>query len=799
MVFALPLAVLVVAAVMAVLAARQLPGQRTVWLVFALMSTLAAAASAAALVSSLTGTSISHAYYFGSSASVLMLGATAARARRSLAGARLDGVLEALIFVVLAGALSVYFVIVPGLEEGDPVLAAAFVVDFVALSLAALCAIAGARSELRVTWAILGGVAAATTGDGVLCAGAAGQVASLTVVTALTWGMAGVAFAWAAGAATRPAPVEGGQAERWISSRILVPFAAVVALPEIALVLWATRGLTMFSAAFFGSVFVLVLLLVFARQAYLLRDNRRAIMRERRLAEQMARRNHDLKALTEVATTITDSLDEATIVERGLHVLRFGARADSTALHVPEPEGARLVGADGDWDADREWASPAELPRGDSVVGAREGRLLLRLPLEAREQEIGAVTLVRSASDRLEDEELRLIEVLANQLAIAIQNARDYRDRVEQAMRDPLTGVYNRRFFYEALEKEVSRTERYGSPVSMVIFDIDDFKAINDSLGRAKGDEALCRVTEIAERQIRHVDSFARLGGEEFGLLLPETHRLDALLVADRVRAAVARQQVLEETRVTLSAGVASCPQDVGTSDQLEKRADAALYWAKRNGKNICAVANEVSAPVEGGEEEESMPAHLSALVSTIDAEPLHTRDHSENVSAYAVSLGQALGLTDERIVTLRRAAFLHDIGKIAVPRITLAKPGRLDKDQWAQIRIHPGVGSSMLVHAGFEQEAVWVGQHHEQLDVRGYPLGLRGEQIALEARIILVADAFEAMTSDRPYRDGMPVERALAELQSCAGTQFDPRVVAALAGLLERGELAVLALTADR
>ena len=791
------MAMLVVAAAIAFRAASRLPGQRTVWLLFALMAMLGAAASAAALVTSLTGTPIRHAYYFGSAASFLTLGGVAALARRSLAGARLDGLLEGVIFVVLAGALSVYFVVVPGVEQGDRLLTAVFIVDLVALGLATLCAVAGERSESRVTWAILAGVVAATTGDGLICAGEAGQVASLTLVTALTWGMAGGAFAWAASVATLPAPVEGGQAERWISSRILVPFAAVVALPEIALVLWATRGLTMFSAAFFGSVFVLVLLLVFARQAYLLRDNRRAITRERRLGEQMARRNRDLKALTEVATTITESLDEATIVERGLHVLRFGARADSTALHVPGPAGILLAGTDGDWDADREWASPSELPGGDPLVHECEGRLLVRLPLEARQHEIGAVTLVRSGSDPLEDEELRLIEVLANQLAVAIQNARDYRDRVEQATRDPLTGVYNRRFFYEALEKEVRRTERYGSPVSMVVFDIDDFKAINDTLGHAKGDEALCRVTEIAQGQIRHVDSFARLGGEEFGLLLPETHRLDALLVADRVRAAVARQQVLQEMQVTLSAGVASCPQDVGTSDQLEKQADAALYWAKRNGKNICAVASEVTATAEGPEQE-SMPAHLSALVSTIDAEPLHTRDHSENVAAYAVSLGQALGLEDEHTVRLRRAAFLHDIGKIAVPRVTLAKPGTLDKDQWAQIRIHPGVGASMLVHAGFEQEAVWVGQHHEQVDGKGYPLGLRGEQIALEARIILVADAFEAMTSDRPYREGMPVERALGELRRCAGTQFDTQVVDALAELLERGELAVLALTGD-
>ena len=305
---------------------------------------------------------------------------------------------------------------------------------------------------------------------------------------------------------------------------------------------------------------------------------------------------------------------------------------------------------------------------------------------------------MRGADDAFDGEEVERLELLANQLAIAIQNARDYREKLEQAIRDPLTGVYNRRFFFEALEKEAARRVRYGSPVSLVIFDIDDFKAINDTFGHAVGDDALRKVTEIATGLIRPIDSFARLGGEEFGLLLPETQQLDALLVADRLRAAVARQEVIPGRRVTLSGGVASCPQDAVTSEDLEQRADAALYWAKRNGKNICAVASEVTTDEDGaGDEVEASLSHLYALVSTIDAEPLHTRDHSENVAAYAVALGQELGLSEERVVKLRRAAFFHDIGKIAVSRSTLAKPGPLDDAEWEEIRIHPGVGSTML------------------------------------------------------------------------------------------------------
>lgn len=646
-IWAVPLGVLLGAAVAAVFAARRLPGQRVLWLILALMSLLAAGASAAALVSGLTGTPITSALYFGGSASLLALMATGVLAARSLPEARRDGVLEALIFVVLGATLCVYFVLVPGFRSGDDVLTAVFLVDLVALALAVVCGVAG-RGDPRVTWALVGAIAAAATGDGVISAGAADRVSGADLTAAAMWATAGAAFLWAAQVATQPPAQEVDPGERWLASRILLPFFAVVALPEIALVLWAAGDLNPFSAAFFGAAFVLVLLLAFARQAYLLRDNRRAIARER-----------------------------------------------------------------------------------------------------------------------------------------------------EHATRDPLTGVCNRRFFYEALDKEVSRHERYGSLASIVIFDIDDFKSINDTFGHACGDEALLKVCAIAHRQIRDVDTFARLGGEEFGLLLPETPPLDALLVADRVRAAVARDQVIPGRRVTLSGGVATCPQDALTSEDLEKEADAALYWAKRNGKNICAVASEATSPPAGSGPDvaEDKLTHLYELVSTIDAEPLHTRDHSENVAAYAVALGQALGLAEEHVVRLRRAAFFHDIGTVAVPRATLGTPGHLDAAGWAEIRLHPGVGSSMLAYAGLDEEAVWVAQHHEQLDGCGYPFGLRGEEIALEARIILVADAFEAMTADRPHRAGMPVDAAVAELRRCAGAQFDEGVVSEMAGLIERDELAVVTL----
>jgi putative nucleotidyltransferase with HDIG domain len=317
---------------------------------------------------------------------------------------------------------------------------------------------------------------------------------------------------------------------------------------------------------------------------------------------------------------------------------------------------------------------------------------------------------------------------------------------------------------------------------------------VNDTLGHTAGDGVLCEIGRIAMRVIRGSDSFARVGGEEFALLLPETSQLDALIVAERLRRAVAATPILADRTVTVSAGIATWPEDGNVLEVLEGKADGALYWAKRNGKNLCAVATEVVV-AESGDPRDGMLAHLHALVATIDSQHLNTRDHSQNVAAYAAAIGEHIGLSRERIVLLRRAALFHDIGKVAVRRDVLNKPSGLTDAEFEEIKVHTVVGGAMLAHSGFEAEADWVRHHHERLDGRGYPDGLPGPEIPLEARIIHVADSFEAMTSDRPYHSGRPVPEAVAELRRCAGTQFESRLVEALVELLEADALPVLAL----
>jgi len=334
-------------------------------------------------------------------------------------------------------------------------------------------------------------------------------------------------------------------------------------------------------------------------------------------------------------------------------------------------------------------------------------------------------------------------------------------------------------------------------PAALVVIDVDALGEVNADHGQDVGDALLDHLEELLRSLVRPHDTVLRLDGGTFGLVLPGARRLDGLLVAERLRTNVARRRIIDGRRVTLSAGVAAIPDDGRTRAEVEARARRALRWAKGQGRNLCAVASEASSD-PSDQEPDDVLAHLHAVVQSIDAQHLHTCDHSENVAAYAVALGQELGLDEAHLMRIRRAAFLHDIGKIAVDDAILSKPDGLTDEEFGQIQVHPVVGARMLHHAGLVQEAVWVRHHHERVDGCGYPDGLVADAIPFEARILFVADAFEAMTSDRPYRRGMSVRAALEELHRCCGTQFDQRVVEAMTRLLASGRFEVLALRHD-
>jgi diguanylate cyclase (GGDEF)-like protein/putative nucleotidyltransferase with HDIG domain len=799
LVFAGPLVMLIFGATRAAKAgARAQAGRSRVWWLMCAAAGLGSLASAVTVLAPSSGSFAHSGFYLGIAASACLMAAMWWLVRISSRGARLERVVDAALLLLLITALSAYFVAIPGFVHGNPVLTLVFVLDLTAVLFASFAAVIRREpSHRRVGWALVVTTTSVAIGDAFVAIASSGPHISQSA-TALLWAIAGFGCAYAADEEPRGGAIEEEPQEEmgrnWVLVRVVFPLVVILAFPGIAVPLLASGHLTPWAGGYFLACFVVALCIAFGRQAYLLLDNRLAVARERALRNDAVKRTEQLEALTGLATTMTQTLEEDPIVRRSLTVLHSAARATSSALHTVGEGRLELRAAHGDWYGEHAWADRMEkLPTSPYQLLTRGERQMVRLPLTTRRQTLGTVTLMRPQSDPFVEDELGLLGLLVDELAVAIQHARDYHDRLEQAIRDPLTGVYNRRFFLEAVAKELARTRRYGSTASLVLIDIDDFKDVNDRFGHAAGDEVLCRLAEVATDAVRPMDTFARLGGEEFGLLLPQTTQVDALLVADRIRLAIGQAELVPGRCVTVSAGVATAPEDGVELSELHRRADDALYWCKHHGKDLCAVASEAEEQSEGADESPSLQ-HLYGIVEMLDAGDLRTRAHSQTVAAYAVAIGKTMGLEATPLMKLRRAALLHDVGKASVPAELLDKRGPLTDREFAIVRGHSAAGAEMLAHAGLRDEAQWVRWHHERVDGKGYPDGLAGPELPLEARILFVADAFEAMTSDRPYRAGTSSEEALAELQRCAGTQFDAEAVDAMVALIRAGELAVLA-----
>jgi diguanylate cyclase (GGDEF)-like protein len=350
----------------------------------------------------------------------------------------------------------------------------------------------------------------------------------------------------------------------------------------------------------------------------------------------------------------------------------------------------------------------------------------------------------------------------------------------QEALTDSLTGLGNHRSFQEDLRREIARRTRSGACFSIVMLDLDGLKQINDRLGHQAGDERIRAASDCLRATMRTTDAAYRIGGDEFMVLLPDERAWGALEFARRLQ----EEALRHPTQPAITCGIAESAA-VETADTLLRRADLALYDAKRSGRRIVLYADGLAPKAEkrseAGATRREHELLATALARAVDAKDSGTRNHCETVSELCVLIGQSLGLDADRIERLRLAGLLHDVGKIGVSDGILRKPGRLDADEAAQMSSHVRIGHTIVASAELDEEAYWVLHHHEHFDGSGYPDGLRGDEIPPESRIILVADAFEAMTADRPYRLARPVHEALAELDGLAGTQFDPVCVDAL------------------
>lgn len=364
------------------------------------------------------------------------------------------------------------------------------------------------------------------------------------------------------------------------------------------------------------------------------------------------------------------------------------------------------------------------------------------------------------------------------------------------ATTDPLTRLPNHRALAEAIDTELERSARHDRTCALLFIDIDYFKGLNDTCGHAAGDAALDEIGRVMRELLRGIDTLGRWGGEEFVALLPESDPESAMLTAERIRRGVAmhRFEVDGHGHVTVSVGVSVFPRDGVHRSELLEAADRAMYTAKRMGRNQSLSATDPVVTALGSRDDllsamddRAMASAVDALASLVDARDDGAARHNEQVASLAQQVALALGCNAEQARRTFLAARLHDVGKVAVADSILRKPDRLTDGEWALMQRHPVVGADVVGRMGsLAPLAEIIRSHHEHFDGAGYPDGLKGEEIPLEARIVGVADAFDAMVNDRPYRKRLDERAARAELRSCAGTQFDPNVVAALERVLD-------------
>lgn len=350
-----------------------------------------------------------------------------------------------------------------------------------------------------------------------------------------------------------------------------------------------------------------------------------------------------------------------------------------------------------------------------------------------------------------------------------------------RAVSDPVTQLLGHRYFHERLACELDLAERHHEELGVVVIDIDDFSRVNSVCGHAGGDVLLRALASEFAACCRASDTVCRLGGDEFGMILPDAGERGVLEVCERIRIRLGSVRTPDGRPATASMGVALYPRDAMAATELMRRADGAQYWAKYHGKNaVVFYDSEVVEALDADErirklEEQSELAAVRALAAAVDARDPATQYHSRNVAALAVRVAQSLELSHDTTRLLEVAALLHDVGKIGVADAILRKKGALTAVERRDIEEHPVLGEKILASNRFDEILPWVRGHHERWDGTGYPDGLAGEDIPLEARILALCDAYDAMTSERPYRNALTPDAAIQELDLCIGTQFDP------------------------
>lgn len=421
------------------------------------------------------------------------------------------------------------------------------------------------------------------------------------------------------------------------------------------------------------------------------------------------------------------------------------------------------------------------------------------LSLKNEENIVGIVILGKKKKGKYNQSDIDYILSILGVASIALKNAQLRKKSKEEGKTDELTGLYNRKYFYEIIRKEYERS--IDNVISLILVDLDNFKLYNQLYGNRKGDLLLQNISNIIKEETAAKGHCARVSGKEFAIILPECETIKAQELA-----VIIRQKIMELNKtsqnplgqeITASIGICTMPTGASTIEELIHNVDLAVYSVKRKGKNsikVFKIENEVS---ENNIDHQRLKENnnvqqynkiiknyneyeftINALTAAIDAKDHYTFTHSNNVAYYGVKLGESLGLSKEYLEIIREAALLHDIGKIAIHEEILNKPGKLTVQEYEVIKTHVEESINIIKHLpSLDYVIPAVTGHHERWDGKGYPRRIREEEIPLFARILCIADSFDAMISRRVYKEAMSLNRALEILKEESGKQFDPNL----------------------
>ncbi len=454
----------------------------------------------------------------------------------------------------------------------------------------------------------------------------------------------------------------------------------------------------------------------------------------------------------------------------------------------------------------------------EEVLKEKSIRSIIVMPIYAFDKPFG-VFVVFSSRESLAESETDFLSMYSGQVELAITIANLFEQVKEQAVTDGLTGLYNRRYFEEYLKKEFTRAQRIKQPFSIIGLDLDFLKKINDTYGHSFGDTAIKAIADVLKTNARSIDTAARIGGEEFNIILPGVTSSGALIAAERIRKAIENKEIERIGHITASVGIATYPEHADSIEDLLELADQAMYLSKQNGRNRVTIAkpmdetswqelavsafldilNKKKIPIADTLKQElsskliGSGAQSEVLYSVADMltqsyNPMHILGGVKAKVQTATSLAKRFDLSKEEIDNLKIAMLLYDIGNLLIPKEIFKKTSPLTNEDIEHIKEHPIIAArEILTPISYVQDIIpIVESHHENWNGSGYPAKISKDEIPMTSQIVLIVDAYYALTEQRSYRDKMTPKEALEVIKKDAGIKWSKTLVGEFTALIE-------------